>query len=275
MRPQPLVLLHNDVTRMLEHTTAGLRSSILRRGFEPREDLRAAVVAAGPPCGYVFECLGKAILLAAHFVAHGALLSGRELADLATQRDGGYPGHQLSALFGVLQGDHPDCVGELNTVLSEPFTNVAASVVDAFVARLRYLWQDEARGVRKPLDFDKLTMDLQSTYLATRGGESARRPASTGDALAGLDSFLSGFADSLIEIYFALTAGLWHATQPLPYFPSATLLGNAAKAFPARAERLLGVTLADAPPGWRVRALDGGGRWGHFGSEATVGGGES
>lgn len=209
--PQPVIVLHNDVTRMLEHTAAGLRPSVLRRGFECSEDLRAAVVAAGPPCGYVFECLGKAILMAAHFAARGALLSGRELADAATRPRGGHRGHQLSALFGALRADHPDCVRELDAVLSEPFTSVAASAVDAFVARLRYLWQDEARGVQRPLGFDLLTMSLQTAFREARGGESSRRTAPGRDVPTGLDDLMYAAA---LAVLGRRLAG-WRRARPL------------------------------------------------------------
>lgn len=266
VHPQPVVVLHNDVTRMVEFAAGGVRSPIGRRGFTWPEDFRAVVLASAPSAGYAFECLGKAVLLAAHFATCGSLLETKDLKKAASRRGGGISGQNLLALFATLQREHLKCVPELHATVGDPFTLAAAGLVDAFIARLRYFWVDEVRGAPDFVGFDMHLMELQSVYFSgpERGGGPGGTPA---EAMASLDGLLSAFADALIKIYFALTAGLWRATRPLPYFPSATLLANAAKAFPADAETLLGVVLDDDAPGWQVRSLAARGRWGHFDNE--------
>ena len=267
VRPQPTVVLHNDVTRMLEFAAGGARSPIGRRGFTWPEDFRAVVLASASSAGYAFECLGKAVLLAAHFTTHGSLPETKDLKEAASRQGGRISGHNLLALFATLRREYPTCVAELHAALGDPFTLAAAGLVDAFIARLRYFWVDEVRGAPSFVGFDTYLMELQSVYVSGRVSGSGTG-GTAADGMANLDGLLSEFADALIKIYFALTAGLWRATRPLPYFPSATLLANASKAFPAETEFLLGVVLDDDAPGWQVRSLAAGGHWGHFDSAA-------
>ena len=259
--PHPVVVLHTDVTRMIEYAAAGAGSPLKRRGFTFPDDLRAAVVAAAPGAGYAFECLGKATYMAAQYASSGNLLSDAELAAAATGNDG-FRGHQLLVLFENLSAHWPQCVPELRRVLGDPLSRAAVHAVDAFIRRWRYHWQDEVRSNPDLTSFDSFVFALHNVYYEVHGGVDVLHQRY--GALGTLDALLRAFAGAVVDVYFALTVGLWRATLTLGRFPSATLLAAAAKVFPAEADDLLGVVLVDAPPGWQVRQI-GGGRWGHYG----------
>ena len=175
VRPQPTIVLHNDVTRMLEFAAGGARAPIGRRGFTWPEDFRAVVLASAPSAGYAFECLGKAVLLAAHFTMHGSLLETRDLKKAASRPRGRISGHDLLALFATLRSEYPTCVAELHAALGDPFTLAAAGLVDAFIARLRYFWVDEVRGAPSFVGFDTHLMDLQVPLLLGAGARQRYR----------------------------------------------------------------------------------------------------
>ena len=261
--PHPVVVLHDDLTRMIEYVANGASSPLHRRGFMFPEDLRAAVVAAAPGAGYAFECLGKAAFMAAEYGSSGSsgsLVRDGELAGAATGGDG-FRGHQLLALFENLSGRWPQCVPELRSVLDDRFSLATVEAVDAFVRRWRYHWQDEVRMDPEFTGFDLFVSHLHLVYYEIHGGVDVLHQRH--GALGALDALLSAFAGAVVEVYFALTAAIWRATLTLARFPSATILATAAKVFPAEAADLLGVVLIDAPPGWRV-VQRGGGRWGDY-----------
>ena len=231
--------MHEATTRMVAAAAVGLVSQPAR-SYEP------PLQAACPNFGYAFECLGKAILIC-HNVAIGREVPGdkaiKAWASGAGRRGSetraAMSGHHVHELVRTLLDECDDDLPELRRLIEHPFVRQALTVVTAFHAFLRYDWIDALRREERDIAFVATVFALQHQHLADLPSELAPYPM--GQAQWHEKTFLPRIADTLVDIYVALTLGLARTAEVLHERSGRRLMRHCVVELPARTEHLLGL----------------------------------
>ena len=235
----PVVAMHQATTRMVAAAAVGLTSQP-SRSFEP------PLQAACPNFGYAFESLGKAILIYHSIAATGEVpgdeaikswASGTGTTDGATRK--AMRGHHVHELVRTLLNECERDLPELRRLIEQPFVQQSLSVVTAFHAFVRYDWIRSLRSEKRGIAFDATVFMLQRLHLADMPTNLAPHPFEQAEWHD--KTFLPRVADSLVDVYFALTLGLALTAEFLEQQSGRLFIKHCVIELPERAEHLLGL----------------------------------
>ena len=252
----PVESMHETTTRMVAAAAASLVSQ-RSLSFEP------PLQASCPNFGYAFECVGKAILICRDLANAGEVPDNKAIKAWASgtgTRDGesraAMRGHHVNELVRTLLNECDDAVPELCRLIEHPFVKQALTVVTAFHAFLRYDWIDVLRREGYDVAFVATVFALQQWNLADLPAELPPYPMAQAEWHE--KTFLPRVADTLVDIYIALTLGLARMTIALNDQSGRQLISHCVLELPERSEQVLGLK-ADSRWGEPSR-----GTWGEY-----------